>query len=607
MEVGLPDCYPARRTVQEHDAGSAVQDGDRRYRGRSSAEGPTRTTTVYDIVNCGPRQSFTVLGEDGRATVVHNCYTFDPRLKGTKTIPFITYPFQDPIILQIRDAVGDHDLIICKSRGVGASWMAVLVFLWYFLFSAGSTFMLVSRKEDLVDSATNPDALFWKLDMALRFLPWWLRPTCERRHLMISNSAIGSTIDGESTVSEVGRGGRRTAILLDEFAAMPNQEKVLAATRDNSPCRIMNSTPQGMGNSFYMQWNKPGIEKVGIHWTQHPILSEGLYKDERGKPRSPWYDEQCERASCAAEIAQELDMDFVGSDHRFFDDETLDEAINRDARPPLMVGDLDYDAVTGTPHGFLENEKGLLALWEYVGADGPARDRRYAAGVDVCAGTGGDLSSQSVISLIDRISGAKIAEYANSAIKPDALAVLAVALCRYFCGADEDGAFLIWEANGPGRHFGDVVARSGDEGGLSYRHIYWRDEADNRSVVRKPTDVPGFFTTTSSKLTLMSEYRRCVASGRFANRSRKALEECRYYVFVPNGGATHRMAMFYDDPSKTGDNHGDRVVADALACRAIDQRESSKQKTKRAQVAPRNCLASRRLSVELAMSSQDYW
>ena len=55
-------------------------------------------------------------------------WTFDPRLKASKSIPFTTYPFQDKALLAILSAIEDGaDLVIQKSRDMGASWMSLVV------------------------------------------------------------------------------------------------------------------------------------------------------------------------------------------------------------------------------------------------------------------------------------------------------------------------------------------------------------------------------------------------------------------------------------------------------------------------------------------------
>ena len=65
-------------------------------------------------------------------------------------------------------------------------------------------------------------------------------------------------------------------------------------------------------------------------------------------------------------------------------------------------------------------------------------------------------------------TGEKVGEVATSTMRPDKIADLAVALCKLFAGSSERGAFLIWEAPGPGRNFGDRVIE------LGYNNVYLR-------------------------------------------------------------------------------------------------------------------------------------
>ena len=171
-------------------------------------------------------------------------FTYDPR-RDPSAIPFITYPFQDRAILTLCSALGERDVLIEKSRDMGASWINLTVFFWAWLTHDLQSFLMVSRKEDLVDKPGDPKSLFWKVDFALDRLPLWLRPVYTRTKLHLYNHETGSTLDGESTTGDVARGDRRTGILLDEFASVENAEEVLAATADATNCRFFNSTPKG--------------------------------------------------------------------------------------------------------------------------------------------------------------------------------------------------------------------------------------------------------------------------------------------------------------------------------------------------------------------------
>src|SRR5690606_32682065 len=142
-----------------------------------------------------------------------------------------------------------------------------------------------------------------------------------RMHLV--NPLNGSRIDGESSNKAAGSGDRRHAILLDEFAKMENAEKIKAATRDVSPCRLANSTPWGAGTA-YSRWRLSGQVKVfTLPWWESPEKGRGRYAQQdpatgKWRIRSPWYDRELEARS-PKEVAQELDMDHVGSGDMFFE------------------------------------------------------------------------------------------------------------------------------------------------------------------------------------------------------------------------------------------------------------------------------------------------
>ena len=134
-------------------------------------------------------------------------WTYDPRLKQS-VVPFVTYAsYQDETILAIVDSIeSGGDVLIEKSRDMGASWLCLLVFTWYWHFHPEKSFLVASRKEDLVDKTDDPDSLFWKIDFILKWEPSWLAPIHERTSLHFLNVENDSTIDGASTTSDTARG-----------------------------------------------------------------------------------------------------------------------------------------------------------------------------------------------------------------------------------------------------------------------------------------------------------------------------------------------------------------------------------------------------------------
>ena len=62
-------------------------------------------------------------------------WTYDPRRQPRSKLPMIPYPFQEQAIKDIVEAVEiGHDILIEKSRDMGASWLCSLSFLWFWMF-----------------------------------------------------------------------------------------------------------------------------------------------------------------------------------------------------------------------------------------------------------------------------------------------------------------------------------------------------------------------------------------------------------------------------------------------------------------------------------------
>jgi hypothetical protein len=512
-------------------------------------------------------------------------------------IPFILYPFQEQAMLDILDAIGNHDLLIEKSRDMGASYLNIYAMGWCWRFVPGFSGLFVSRVENYVDQAGNPKCLFWKLDFLLQNLPNWLIPkgyddSC-RKQMHIENPETGGVIDGEATTGNVARGDRRTAILLDEFAAVPDGHRVLTSTRDATNCRLFNSTPSGVNSAFY-DVRQLGIKRLRLHWSQHPVKNIGLYTcDERGKLkviisdgypkdyepildgklRSPCYDNECKRAASAQEIAQELDIDYLGSGFQYFNPAAIIEQIRKHARSPELIGELEYDDLTGDPIRFVEGLGGSLKLWCTLDGEGtPPRDHKYSMGVDVSAGTG---ASNSCLAGYDRTTNTKVWEYANSHVRPEAFGKQAVAIAKWF-----GGAYIVWESGGPGRQFGSKIME------LGYGNIHYRRRSEGLSG--SVTDIPGVVTTKEIKLLLLGDYRAAVERGACINLSKDAMEETLEYIYSGDGGIEHSRSTNKVDPSGAKANHGDRVIADALAW--LGMRDQSLSQLQEKPEVPIGCL-----------------
>lgn len=508
------------------------------------------------------------------------CWLLEPR-EAVK-LPFITYPFQDDAIAIIQDALGNHDLVIEKSRDMGASWMCLTCIEWLWHFKPDIyTFLLLSRKAELVDGkGKDPKSLFAKLDFLHDNQPKWLMPVTTRMKMQYSNEDTDSSMDGESTNEFAGIADRRYALLIDEFSKMDNQNIIFRGTRDVTNCRIFNFTPEGATNMASRLVLNPKFRKLTLHWSTHPIKAVGLYRvpedgevefidmdywtaarqadtslfrtespySDRYKFRSPWYDEHCDRADSTKEIAQELDIDYLGSSFQYFNPSKLNKAMGR-TTSPYSRGELEHDK--GRPLQFDRGAQGLFHLWIHLDTLGnpPLHNCRYVVGADISAGTG---ASNSTLCVGDAITHVQIAEYANPNIRPEEFALLAVAVCRWFKNPSGQGADLIWEAPGPGREFGGAVQD------LGYGNIYWDFQG------RKRRKFPGWTPIKEEKRELIFNYKTAIYEERFHVKSHLQLDECRYYVHRPDGWVEHTGQASPDDPSGARENHGDRPLAGAL-------------------------------------------
>lgn len=542
------------------------------------------------------------------------CWVYEPRPPGKndpRRLPFITYPFQDDGMLKIVDCIETgRDFAMPKSRDMGASWMGLTVFEWLWHFQADMSFLMMSRKEELVDKRGDPKSLFWKIDFIHENQPRWLLPSGrwlgysdpERKGMHIGNADNGSVIDGETTTENAGVGDRRTAMFIDEFGAFETDAgfAVLRGTRDITPCRGFNSTPRGQ-NAFYEVVHKTSALVIRLHWSVHPEKKRGLYTSKDGKlvrlddwsgevdayrlgegekerrkvrfpeeyefildnrVRSPWYDLQRSRCVSEKEIAQELDIDFLGSEYPFFDPPTIEMLRVKYCRPPLLVGDVEIDVDRCEVRRFYENPKGRMQLW--LNLDGRGRvpgDMKFVQGADISAGTG---ASNSVCSFGNKKTGEKIAVWRDSNTLPNDFGRVAVALAKFF-----NNSLMVWDASGPtGSVFTKRVVSAG------YGHIYFR--RNEKKIGRDISDEPGVFLNPKEKESLLENYRDALGTQRFINRSEQGMLECLQFIRHPDGSVEHSRASNTQDPSGARTAHGDEVVADALVALGIsDQIESN--------------------------------
>jgi len=488
-------------------------------------------------------------------------------------LPMVTWAIQDRHLLAIEDAINvGYDLLTDKTRDMGASWNHIFVFHHQWLFKADRLFLEMSRVETDVDGSDNPRCLFVKHDYINKWLPEWMRPRVNRTRMHIVNKDNHSRIDGESSNKAAGSGDRRHAIMMDEFSKMENAEKIKAATADVSPCRLPNSTPWGPGTT-YSTWRMSGQIKVfPLPWWEHPEkgLNRYVKQDEtsgKWQVRSPWYDLQCEKRT-PKEMAQEVDMDHIGSGDTFFEAHIIEQHKVMFAKPPTTVRMLDFSksvASAEVPQIIMQKDLkrlitggngGPLRLWGKLIDGRPDQTRDYVLGADISKGQG---ASNSVLSILCSQTREKIGEWADANTPPYDFARIAVAIALWV-GGTRGLPMLAWEANGPGWDFGRQVVHVYDY------PLYYVDNTVGDATERK-TKRYGWHSSTDKKELVLGEYRRALAQGDFINHSAEALDEAMLYVRFENGGVG--PAALVEENADARKTHGDRVIADAVALWAL--------------------------------------
>jgi hypothetical protein len=493
-----------------------------------------------------------------------------------------------------------HDIVVDKSRGQGATWMYLYIFMRRWLrdplFSGG----LVTRNEDLVDSRRDPDTLLWKFAWGLDRLPEWMLPQGYTRHIndhTILNNANRSTVVGYAATGDVARGGRKSAFALDELGALDwiraeSDQKALDSTGQVTYCRFLVSTFGADRGAFYEAATEDNdANKLILDWKDNPIQNrlayvwnpegtvEAVEEDEQeaveqyikenvrklnrlerrghsvyGKVRSPWYDAECGRAGAnPRSVAKELDRNPRGAVGKVFDVDVLDRMAAECCRPPVWQGKPIIDPERCRVIGFVRQDGGPLKLWFKPGLDHLVPEGSYVIGCDISAGGSGAYSSNSVACGINASTHEQVFEYATKGLSATKFARVAVALARW-----AKKAYLGWEATGPtGTAFEKEVLEA-----QAYYNVFYRKimQMGGSRIEKKP----GWWNGSDSDKGLLFE-QFCIGmdENEIIPRSGDMIRECGEYEWDENGKIVHAPTKHRG--AAAGKAHGDRCIAAGVA------------------------------------------
>jgi hypothetical protein len=202
---------------------------------------------------------------------------------------------------------------------------------------------------------------------------------------------------------------------------------------------------------------------------------------------------------------------------------------------------------------------GPIKMWIVPDIHGRFPVDSYAAGADISTGSG---ATNSCLSLMNSI-GKKVVEIAVCNMKPEQFASLCCAFLRQFKDEYGEPPLFCHEHKGPGMAFGKRMIE------LGYSRLFYQQGHAILTGGKKSTQ-PGWCPTNDSKLLLLTEYRAGLDKRRIENPSEIALKECVPYFYSPHG-VEHPSETMKDDPTGARVNHGDRVIADALAWKMCEK------------------------------------
>ena len=398
-------------------------------------------------------------------------YTYDPRKRPFHHIPFLTWDFQDETILSLVFSIKNkEDLVLEKSRDMGATWIILTTFFHCWLDPAGGMdFLVGSRTRDYVDVKGDPRTHFFKLRYLLARLPRWLvpegfKPREHDTYCKLVNPETGAAITGESNNENFSTQGRFSSVFFDEFAKWESTDtSAWTAAGDATPCRIAASTPFGAGGKYYDLVTDGKTKRITLHWPRHPEKAFGLSciwpppnektkatLKELWKPlvklTSPWYEAEKKRRT-SDEIKQELDLDYLGSGSPVFGGEAMEalQLYHKLPDEPIAFGEVDLEKCSIKEIDYVpENWEGYLIIYERF-------DPRYSfcVGWDIVEGVeGGDFL---VGTVLNRMTKDVAAKYFSQ--EDEVTAARIIKAVNDFFSPELDSAYAPWcgiETNGPG-------------------------------------------------------------------------------------------------------------------------------------------------------------
>jgi hypothetical protein len=464
----------------------------------------TKRALMHELILCSKSAAY---------FINTHCFISHPTLG---KIQFKLYDFQEECISDYED---NRFNIILKSRQLGLSTTTAAYVLWVVLFHPGKEVVIIANKQKAAHNFMR------KIKFMARHLPKQFLPGIVNDSMGEFSFTNESKVSAVATTKDAGRSEALSLLIIDE-AAIIEHEKIedlwTAAypTLSHGGQAIIISTPKGVGNFYHQQWEgaREGsnlFNRIQLHWTRHPVFSEGKTLDEKGNWTSPWYREQCKQLlNDPRRIAQELDLSFLGSGDNVIQDEYVREHRGNILQP------IEQDKMNGD-----------LWVWEK-----PLPHEHYIVAADIARGDGNDFSTFHVIKTSNL---EQVAEF-RSKIPPDIFANL-----LFDIGIEYNGATMIPEANSIGYATCLKLVEMGYPN--MYHSTPGRQHGSNmhRKMAKEGKQIPGFQTTSKTRPMVIARFEEAIRTGDVIIHSHRLISEIG--TFIWKNGKAQAMLNYNDD------------------------------------------------------------
>jgi hypothetical protein len=416
-------------------------------------------------------------------------------------VPFILNEAQKDLFNTLKRA---YRVIILKARQLGFSTAVTGYFYHNTITVPGTTTALIGYNSDLTSE------LLDKIKTFHRTTPEEIRPTIHyNSKYEISFPNLESKIIVLPSTENVGRGYTLTNALCTELAFWDKAEEKITALEASVPTTghlVIESTPNGMGNSYHRRWmsdNDYAKKEYGWWWG----YSEQEIEEIRKRINNPM------------KFAQEYGLEFLASGRSVFDQ----SMIKRFRKNQLQVGDV-FTTLRNISSVVIKTDD----LIEY---SQPVAGGQYVFGVDVSEGiNGGDYAS---CTCFDRGTGEEVAFY-RGYIAPDTYGKM---LDRW--GRKYNNALMVVEVNNHGLTTLTILKQ------LMYPSIYFRP-SKFETMGMNYSDKMGWRTTTLTRPLLLDDYIQSLRDGDLLIHSKYILDEMTTFIYDNSNNAIAQEG-FHDD------------------------------------------------------------